>query len=175
MSEKDKAESGKTFGPLVMFVAIAYGIGLIIKLPQVLNVQLGMDLALLPYHHYWFAYSPMLAAFITSAIQGGKDGLSSFIRRAFNFRIKPIWYLIAFLTPVGSALLAMLLSVPMGNNWPDLAQFVTAYRQDSPSSGLLAYSSFGFSLLGWVRKLVGAGSPYMNSKNAGNHCLPPLS
>ena len=46
------------------------------------------------------AFGPMIAALILICRREGKVGIKDFFRKAFSFRIKPIYYLLAFLIPV---------------------------------------------------------------------------
>lgn len=46
------------------------------------------------------AFGPMIAAVILIGRKEGKPGIKQFFRKAFSFRIKPIYYLLAFLLPM---------------------------------------------------------------------------
>ena len=46
------------------------------------------------------AFGPMIAALILTGAKEGKQGIKAFFRRAFDFRTKAIYYLLALLIPV---------------------------------------------------------------------------
>lgn len=72
------------------FVLAGFGV---IQLPE--SVSSLMTLAVM-----LGAFGPLLAAIILIVRKDGRSGVKKFFRTAFNFRVKPIYYVLAFLLPL---------------------------------------------------------------------------
>ena len=64
---------------------------------------------------FWLAgFAPSFSALALTAFQGGRDGLSRFLR--FRWKTKPIWYVISLLGTPLVMLFALGLHVALGGN-----------------------------------------------------------
>lgn len=91
--------------PLAVFLALSYGAAaLLFALPLASTAGLGLiDLDLPGVAPFVLLSAIALAgaAFATTALTEGRDGVRDFRRRVFHFRVKPGWYLVALtLLPV---------------------------------------------------------------------------
>jgi membrane protease YdiL (CAAX protease family) len=96
--------------PLAVFLAIAYTASAVIfSIPLLANTGLGildLDLPGTAPFVLLAALSLAGAAFITSALAEGRDGVRRFRRRVFHFRVKPGSYAVALVLLPGTALVA---------------------------------------------------------------------
>lgn len=96
--------------PLAVFLAIAYAAGAaIFALPLASTAGLGIidiDLPGAAPFVLLAAISLTVAAFVTTALAEGRDGVRALRRRVFHFRVNPGWYAIALLLLPGVGLLA---------------------------------------------------------------------
>jgi membrane protease YdiL (CAAX protease family) len=96
--------------PLAVYLAIAYTASAVIfSIPLLANTGLGildLDLPGTAPFVLLAALSLAGAAFITTALAEGRDGVRRFRRRVFHFRVKPGWYAIALVFLPGTALVA---------------------------------------------------------------------
>ncbi len=91
--------------PLAAFFALACAVSWAIEIPLALTVR-GIIRSDIPFSlHYLAGYGPMLAAIVMIGLTGGKTGLKGLFERMSKWRVKPIWWLVAF-TPLGIYLLA---------------------------------------------------------------------
>jgi membrane protease YdiL (CAAX protease family) len=67
-------------------------------------------------------FGPFLAAIITAAVVGGREGLRSYFRRLIRWRIGVGWYAVALLAPVAGWALVAYLNVLLGASAPELDQ-----------------------------------------------------
>jgi len=95
--------------PMAVFLAIAYiASAAIFALPLLATTGLGIiDLELPGIAPFVLlsAFSLAGAAFITTALAEGRDGVRGLRRRVFHFRLSPVWYPIALVLLPGAALL----------------------------------------------------------------------
>jgi uncharacterized protein len=91
-----------------------------------------------------FAFGPLLAAMVVSAVVGGAAGLMAWLRRCTQSRASLGWYMAALLLPFAinavAAMLAVLLGAPVPNatqlaRWPELFVVFALY--------LLAFGPLG--------------------------------
>jgi hypothetical protein len=96
--------------PLAVFLAIAYTASAVnFSIPLLANTGLGildLDLPGTAPFVLLAALSLAGAAFITSALAEGRDGVRRFRRRVFHFRVKPGSYAVALVLLPGTALVA---------------------------------------------------------------------
>ena len=96
--------------PLAVFLTIVYVAGAgIFALPLASTNGIGViDLELPGIAPFILlsAISLAVAAFVTTALAEGRDGVRTLRRRAFHFRVNPGWYAIAVLLLPGAGLLA---------------------------------------------------------------------
>jgi membrane protease YdiL (CAAX protease family) len=104
----DKSNPAKRHS-LLMFFVLAYALSWAVEIPLALRAQ-GLISAPIPWSlHYLSAYGPMLAAIIVTGITSGGEGLRELARRMFKWRVRPVWWLVAFAPLVLYALLALVL------------------------------------------------------------------
>ena len=101
--------------PLAVFLAFAYGAAAVLfAVPLASTAGLGLiDLELPGVAPFVLlsAISLAGAAFATTALAEGRDGVRDFRRRVFHFRVKPGWYVVALtLLPVTGLVAASVVS-----------------------------------------------------------------
>jgi len=142
--------------PLPAFFILAYAISWGIEIPLALKTR-GVTLVNIPSSlHYLAGYGPMVAALLMTGVTTGKSGLKDLIRRLTKFRVKPIWWLIAF-SPLGIFLVASIVQSSQ-LHW-------RLYKPNEPGLaylGGLAYWVLNgqwndLLTLGWVDFLPGLG------------------
>ena len=90
--------------PLVTFFALAY------------VISWGTFFAL--GGPFLFPFGPFLAALITASISEGWGGLKDLARRCLNWRVSPIWYVVALAVPILIALSIVSLHILLGASAP---------------------------------------------------------
>lgn len=97
--------------PLAVFLTIAYTASAVIfSIPLLANTGLGildLDLPGTAPFILLSALSLAGAAFITTALAEGRDGVRRFRRRVFHFRVKPGWYAVGLTLLPATALAAV--------------------------------------------------------------------
>jgi len=88
-----------------LFFIITFAFSWLVWLPFVLSgfnvMQLSEEVnSLMTLAVVLGAFGPMIAALILIGVKEGKSGIKGFFRRAFDFRTKAIYYLLALLIPV---------------------------------------------------------------------------
>ncbi|WP_455379158.1 CPBP family intramembrane glutamic endopeptidase [Petrachloros mirabilis] len=83
----------------------------------------GVELPLLPFHHYVGALGPFVAAFIVTAIGGWRSGLSDLGSRLIRWRVGLKWYAVALIGPGSIFVLASTILAGFGQSWPDFSGF----------------------------------------------------
>jgi uncharacterized protein len=68
-------------------------------------------------------FGPFLAALVVLALTRGKVGIFELLKRMVRWRVRPVWYAVALLLPVGIALGATVLNVLLGARPPSPAEF----------------------------------------------------
>jgi len=115
----DKSNPAKGHS-LLMFFVLAYALSWAVEIPLALRAQ-GLIAAPIPWSlHYLAAYGPLLAAIIVTALDSGQEGLRELFGRMLKWRVRPVWWLVAFAPLLLYALLAVVLRFIQGQ-WPDLA------------------------------------------------------
>jgi len=81
---------------LVLYFVLAYGISWAIGIPLALERK-GLIAPILPYWaHYFVAYGPLLSAIIVTWFSAGKSGLKELGNRLRLWKVRPIWWAVAF-------------------------------------------------------------------------------
>ncbi|MCB0607800.1 MAG: CPBP family intramembrane metalloprotease [Lewinellaceae bacterium] len=131
---------------LAVYFLLAYLISWVIWSPYWLP-SFGFNThPILPYQHGIGGFGPMLSAFITTAIFGGRADVRKLWRSLTAWR--PLsWLLIAILTPPALALLGGLVAWINDGQFPDFSRF--GYSDEFPelgAAGFLVYNAvfFGF-------------------------------
>jgi membrane protease YdiL (CAAX protease family) len=95
--------------PMALFLAIAYAASAaVFALPFLSNIGIGvidLDLPGAAPFILLSAISLAGAAFITTAMAEGRDGVRRLRRRTFHFRVNPLWYPVALVLLPGVAIL----------------------------------------------------------------------
>jgi membrane protease YdiL (CAAX protease family) len=107
------------------------------------SMWLGGRLLKLDLLTFFFSYGPALAAFLLTGLLEGKSGLLELFRRIFRWRVRLVWYLVAFLIPFLGGLLAVYLSAAAGLLERGLPDWLAI-------AGPLSLGIFGLTPLGFV-------------------------
>ena len=68
-----------------------------------------------------FAGGPLVAAFVVTAIVGGKRGLIEWASRIVRWRVHVVWYAVALLLPIAVTLVAVYANVALGAPTPQVS------------------------------------------------------
>lgn len=104
---------------LLGYFILAYAISWSIGIPLALIAQGKVDWKIPSYIHYFYAYGPMLAALIMTGLTKGKAGIADIFKRLTNWRMSPLWWLIAISPLIGYAVVVIVLRLIQGT-WADL-------------------------------------------------------
>jgi membrane protease YdiL (CAAX protease family) len=75
---------------------IAYALSWIVGISLALEAQ-GKGNAIIPFSmHYLYAFGPTIAAIIMTWLVSGKEGIKELFSRILKWKVKPIWWIIAF-------------------------------------------------------------------------------
>ena len=122
--------------PLASYFVLANVISWIIWTPLLLS-SLGIrGIPVLPYHHFFGALGPILAAIIMTGINSGKTGLRELLGRIVRWRVSIKWHLIALFGPVALFVIAAVIIRIRGGAWADFGQF--GVSEEFPQFGLIA-------------------------------------
>ncbi len=152
--------------PLVWYFALAYGISWLIWAPLWLPALGVNGLPALPFQHALGAMGPIAAAFIVSAVDGGRAGPLDLLRRMVLWRGRVVWLLIALFGPYALLALGLLVAGVFGADVPKLANLgrSTEFPQFS-ALAFLAYNVFTFGFgeeVGWR----GFALPHLQQRHA---------
>jgi len=104
---------------LPAYFILAYAISWTIGIPLALVAQGKVEWQIPFYVHYLYAFGPMLAAFIMTGLTNGKDGIVDIFRRLFRWRMRPVWWLVAF-SPLAAYFVIVLALRIIQGTWVDL-------------------------------------------------------
>lgn len=90
--------------PLLTFTVLALALSWLPIIPYALGLLPGTLLAC----------GPFLAAIITAAVVGGRQGLRDYFRRLIRWRVSVGWYVVALLAPVAAWAIAAYVNVLLG-------------------------------------------------------------
>lgn len=105
---------------LRLFFVLAYAISWAVEIPLALKAQGLLDLPVPFSAHYLAAYGPMLSAIIVTWLAGGAEELRALVARMLRWRVRPLWWLVAFAPLLLYALTAVGLRAVQGR-WPQLS------------------------------------------------------
>ena len=105
---------------LLGYFLLAYAISWTIGIPLALIAQGKLNWHLPFYLHYLYSYGPMLAALIMTGFTQGKSGIKDIFKRLINWRMRPIWWIVAFSPVLGYLIIAMIQRLFQGT-WPDFS------------------------------------------------------
>lgn len=104
---------------LALYIVIAYGISWLIEIPLGLRAQ-GLLSVDVPFSlHYLAAFGPFIAGLVATWREGGADGLKSLRARTIQWRVAPVWWLVA-LSPVLVLLAIAAVMRLLGGTWLDV-------------------------------------------------------
>jgi membrane protease YdiL (CAAX protease family) len=99
---------------LVLYFVLAYGISWAIGIPLALERK-GLIAPILPYWaHYFVAYGPLLSAILITWFSAGQSGLKALWNRLMLWRVRPIWWAVAFSPLILGALVVLVLILVTG-------------------------------------------------------------
>jgi len=98
--------------PLISFFALAYVFSWWPWPLYVLGLAPG----------YIIGFGPFLAALVVLALTRGRVGILGLLKRMVRWRVRPVWYAVVLLLPVGIALGATVLNVLLGAQPPSSAE-----------------------------------------------------
>lgn len=124
--------------PLVTYFVLTYAITWALAFPLVASVQGLLDIQVDPRWHFFVAFGPLLAAFITTGIIGGANGIKGLVKQMLQWRVGIKWALIAF-SPAVLFVVSVAILHMWGGTWSDFGQF--GRIREFPELGWLA---------GWV-------------------------
>jgi len=112
-------------------------------------------------------FGPFLAALVVLALTRGKVGILGLLKRMVRWRVRPVWYAVALLLPVGIALGATVLNVLLGGS---ASLFRGARGLAQPHTHFLPLASDS-----WHRRcLGGAGVAWVRSPHSAGGTLGAL-
>ena len=137
---------------LIGYFLLAYGFSWVVGVPLALEAQGVIHLDLPFSLHYLYAYGPALAALFMTWLVNGRDGLKDLFSRIIKWRVRPIWWIVAFSPLWLFALVAVVRRVIEGS-WQDfnLLGQVHFLQHLYPGTALLLWI-FTFGLgeeIGW--------------------------
>jgi len=62
----------------------------------------------------WFTFGPMVSGFVVAAVSGGWSSVKAILSAMVRWRVRPIWYLVAFGLPFGTQLASILINPMLG-------------------------------------------------------------
>lgn len=105
---------------LVGYFILAYAISWAIGIPLALIAQGKVDLQIPYFVHYFYAYGPMLAAFIMTGLTKGRTGIADIFKRLTTWQMRPTWWLLA-LSPLPAYFLIVIVLRIIQGAWVDLS------------------------------------------------------
>ena len=66
----------------------------------------------------WFTFGPMVAGFVIAALTGGWSSVKAILASMVKWRVRPMWYLVAFGLPFGTQLASILVNPLFGAATP---------------------------------------------------------
>lgn len=118
---------------LVLYFVLASAISWLVWLPLVLE-SFGVPAPALPYHHFYGAAGPILAAFV-AARAGGRERFAEFTQRLLRWRVSPGWYAVALASPAAIFLVSALFLRVAGEASVDFGRFGAS--EEFPGSGIV--------------------------------------
>ena len=103
---------------LLGYFLLAYGISWAIGIPPAIAAQ-GENQRSLPFFiHYLYAYGPMLSAIIMAWLTDGRSGLRELFARILKWRVRPVWWFVAF-SPLGLFAVVAIVQRFIQGTWMD--------------------------------------------------------
>lgn len=62
----------------------------------------------------WFTFGPIVSGFVVAAVSGGWSSVKAILSAMVKWRVRPIWYLVAFGLPFGAQLASILINPLLG-------------------------------------------------------------
>ena len=137
---------------LVLYLVLAYGIAWALWFPVILRRQDYQSSPVLLATVLLGIFGPGIAGIVVTSIEGGRDALKDFWRRAYDFRrIRPFWYPIILMLWLALLLVAMGVSSILGGESPgfEFVKELVAQPMGILVVILLYFLQAGFEELGW--------------------------
>jgi len=88
----------------------------------------------------WFTFGPAVSGFIVAALAGGWSSIKAILASMVKWRVRPIWYLVAFGLPFGAQLASILINPLLGSAQPAWGN-IPAFSEMLPMIALYAVFS----------------------------------
>ena len=88
----------------------------------------------------WFTFGPAVSGFIVAALAGGWSAVKAILASMVKWRVRPIWYLVAFGLPFGAQLSSILINPLLGSAPPAWGN-IPAFSEILPMIALYAVFS----------------------------------
>lgn len=105
---------------LLGYFVLAYALSWSFGIPLALMAQGKVDWQIPFFVHYFYAYGPMLAAFIMTGLTRGKSGMADIYKRLTQWRMTPVWWLVT-LSPLPAYLLIVIVLRFIQGSWVDFS------------------------------------------------------
>ena len=122
--------------PLAVFYGLAVAISWLVWAPLLISDQGWWDIKVSRYFHLAGAQGPLLAAFIVTALAGGRPGLGDLCRRMTRWNVGHFWYAVV-LAPALFFLAGAVVERAIEGSWPDFGTF--GRSEEFPHLPLLGY------------------------------------
>lgn len=133
--------------PILVFVALAYGVSWAIWLPLVASSLGWIDGHPSQYLHLLGGIGPLVGAFVVARAYGGRRAARELARRVRLWRLPARWHLVAWLGPVALYGIAALIVGTVWGAWPDVSRF--GRTEEFPHIPMLLYWSGCIVFYGW--------------------------
>jgi membrane protease YdiL (CAAX protease family) len=100
---------------LLAYFVLAYAISWSIAIPLALGAQGVISPVLPEWAHYFMGYGPMLAALIVTRITEGAPGLRRLGSSIVQWRVRPVWWIVAVSPLVFGFITAVILNLAAGS------------------------------------------------------------
>lgn len=138
--------SNFTLKQLITYFGLAYLISWIIWFPLYGHVFGLTHLPKLPFHHGIGGFGPLIAAFLTTWIYHGHEGIKGLIKRCLQ--VRPLIYLtIALLSPFLLAFMATIIDYFLGNSQVSLSGLL--HCKEFPQFNLLTFFIYNMVFFGF--------------------------
>lgn len=137
--------------PVICYFVLAFGFSWAIELLLIANYNHLIDVP--PALHYLTSFGPALAAFVVAGALSGRRGMTELFKRVLRWNIGLKWLLVACISPLLLAGLAVTVNYALTTTWPDislLGQVEYLGNIGLPAALLSWVVTFGFNEeIGW--------------------------
>ena len=111
LNEPTAAQDGSQTRAVFLFFLLAFAITWIVWVPRAMGVGWAKSVGTI------WTYAPLLAAFATALLTGGRDSARQLAKSLDNWRFGLRWYLLIILGPAALALVVAAVSALFGAGW----------------------------------------------------------